>query len=234
MASAEKILIVDDDPTVRGAFSAALAKAGFAVSECGDGLEALERVKVEVPSLIILDVDMPRLNGWKTLAELRRRGCARPVLMVTHVDDIDSRVRGLESGADDYIGKPCDAPELLARVRAVLRRSAPVQTLISELHFGNVTVDLERKTAMRDAAPMPLTRTEYALLTVLSEHIGTPVSREIINARVWGGRVGNSHTLDTHLWRLRRKIGDDGDKPRWIRNHAGIGYTMAAEVAYAE
>ena len=231
MASVEKILIVDDDPAVRSAFNAALTRAGYHVSECEDGLAALNSVQTAAPTLIILDVEMPRMDGWKTLAELRRRGCARPVLMVTHVADVDSRVRGLDTGADDYIGKPCDAPELLARVRAILRRSSPVHATAAPLRFGNVVVDLERKTAMRDTVQLRLTRTEYALLAVLHEHLGTPVSRELIIERVWGGKEGNSHTLDTHLWRLRRKLGDTGDKPHWIQNHAGIGYTMSVETA---
>ena len=226
----KKILIVDDDPTVRSAYRVVLERAEYDVSECTDGLAALDWIRDEVPSLIILDVEMPHLDGWKTLAELRRRGCTRPVLMVTHVDDTASRVRGLDTGADDYIAKPCDAPELLARVRALLRRSTPVHAA-TPLRFGNLVVDLERKTATRGKTEIRLTRTEYALLTLLREHIGTPVSRELIIAQVWGGKEGNSHTLDTHLWRLRKKIGDTGDKPRWIQNHAGIGYTMSMESA---
>jgi two-component system response regulator MprA len=233
MAVPQKILIVDDDPDVCRSFKTALTLAGFAVSTCEDGYQALDRVQLDAPSLVILDVEMPGLNGWKTLAELRRRGYTRPVLMVTHVDDVASRVRGLESGADDYIGKPCDAPELLARVRAVLRRSPPVQTEITPLRFGEVVIDLERKMVRRNAIELRLTRTEYALLALLREHIGKPVSRELIIERVWGGRSGNSHTLDTHLWRLRKKLGDTGEKPYWIQNHAGIGYTMAAEAANA-
>jgi two-component system, OmpR family, response regulator MprA len=234
MANAEKILLVDDDPTVRRAFSRALTPMGYEVSECEDGFEALERIEAEAPALIVLDVDMPRMDGWKTLAELRRRGWTQPVLMVTHVDDVDSRVRGLDSGADDYISKPCSAPELLARVRALLRRAAPVRTLATTLRFGNVLVDLERKTATCGTAEFRLTRSEYALLTCLLENIGAPVSREVIFERVWGGKAGNSHTLDTHLWRLRKKLGDTSDNPHWICNHAGVGYSLAVEVADIE
>jgi DNA-binding response OmpR family regulator len=225
----EKILIVDDDPNVRSAYRTVLERAEYEVSECPDGLAALDWIRNQVPSLIILDVEMPHLDGWKTLAELRRCGCTRPVLMVTHVDDMASRVRGLDTGADDYIAKPCDAPELLARVRALLRRSVPLQS-VTPLRFGNVVVDLERKTATRDKTQIRLTRTEYAVLALLRKHIGTPVSRELIIAQVWGGKEGNSHALDTHLWRLRKKIGDTGDRPHWIQNHAGIGYTMSVSV----
>lgn len=234
MPTTEKILLVDDDPAVRRAFRQALTSMGYAVGECEDGMVLLERIQAEEPSLIVLDVEMPRMDGWKTLAELRRRGWKQPVLMVTHVDDVDSCVRGLDSGADDYVSKPCSAPELLARVRALLRRAASVRTVPTTLRFGDVLVDLERKTATCGTEEFRLTRSEFALLACLLEKIGTPVSREVIFERVWGGKVGKSHTLDTHLWRLRKKLGDTSDNPHWICNHAGVGYSLAVEVANAE
>lgn len=230
MALPEKILIVDDDADVRGAFRQALMHAGFHVSECEDGQAALEHERAEQPALIILDIEMPRMDGRKTLAELRRRGCTRPVLMVTHVDDVAARVDGLNSGADDYIGKPCTPAELIARVRAVLRRHGRADAMKTTLHFDQVIVDLDRKTATNAGTVLRLTRTEFALLMILREHVGKPVSRELIVERVWHGKMGNSHALDTHLWRLRRKLGDSSGKPRWICNHAGVGYTMAPEV----
>jgi len=231
MSQTEKILIVDDDPDVRSAFRRALVRAGFRVSECENGRQALEREPVEQPAMIILDVDMPELDGRKTLAELRRRGCTRPVLIVTHVDDEASRVEGLDSGADDYVGKPCGEAELVARVRAMLRRSRPPAQEVAILRFGDVVVDLQHKRAAAGGAPIRLTRTEYALLALLREHIGTPVSRELIIEHVWAGRSGSSHALDTHLWRLRKKLGDSSDRPKWIRNQSGIGYSLAGEVA---
>lgn len=234
MTPPEKILVVDDDAGVRAAFRRALAHANFEVVECENGREALDREPLEQPVLILLDVDMPELDGRKTLAELRRRGCTRPVLIVTHVDDEASRVQGLELGADDYIGKPCSAAELVARVRAVLRRYRPPDSGAPTLRFGDVVVDLQNKMAMSGSTLIRLTRTEFALLALLREHIGTPVSRERIIARVWGGKMNNSHALDTHLWRLRKKLGDTADEPRWIRNQSGIGYTMAPEVADAD
>src|ERR1051326_6113266 len=107
MTIAPKILLVDDEPAVRAVFSRARTQAGYRVAECEDGLAALERIQSEAPALIVLDVDMPRVDGWKTLAELRRRGFEQPVLMVTAVIDVNSRVQGLDLGADDYIAKPC-------------------------------------------------------------------------------------------------------------------------------
>jgi DNA-binding response OmpR family regulator len=234
MAPPLKILVVDDDADVRAAFRRSLLHAGYAVIECENGREALEREPLEQPVLIILDIDMPELDGRKTLAELRRRGCSRPVLIVTHIDDEASRVDGLELGADDYIGKPCSAAELVARVRAVLRRYKAGDIAAPTLRFGDVVVDLENKMAVSGTTLIRLTRTEFALLALLREHIGRPVSRERIIARVWGGKIGNSHALDTHLWRLRKKLGDTSEAPRWILNQSGIGYTMAAEVMDAD
>jgi two-component system, OmpR family, response regulator MprA len=186
----------------------------------------LERLKLEEPMLIILDVDMPGLDGWRTLAELRRGGCTQPVLMFTHAEDTDSKVRFLQAGADDYIGKSADSRELLARIGALLRRAGPPPGKITPLVFGDLRIDLEHRTATKGSAPMKLTRTDYALLRLLRANEGRPVSREQIIATIWGGKSGNSHALDTHLWRLRKKLGDTAEEPRLIHNVAGIGYVM--------
>ena len=224
-----KVLLVDDDAHVRAAFARALNRAGYRVVEAGDGVEALELLSREKPALVILDVEMPRLNGWKTLAEIRRRGNVPPVLMITHVNDVDARVQGLEAGADDYIGKPCEPSELLARVRALLRRVHPPTSSARTMHFGNLAVDLDRKTASRQGTPVHFTRTEYTLLDLFFEHAGKPVSRELMLERLWGARAGNSHTIDTHLWRLRKKLGDAEDKRGWIQNLPGIGFVLAPQ-----
>lgn len=226
-AKAAKILVVDDDRAVRALFTSVLVNAGYEVAESGDGMDALERVQREKPDLILLDVDMPRLNGRKTLVELRRRGCAQPVLMITHLNDVDARVGGLEDGADDYLGKPCVPAELLARVRALLRRAGG--RVGGRMKFGDLVIDLERKTAMRDGKAVRFTRTEFALLELLRRHAGKPVSRQLMIEHIWGTRTMETHTIDTHLWRLRRKLGDVGGEARWLRNAPGIGYVLAAE-----
>jgi DNA-binding response OmpR family regulator len=229
MKPAPTIWIVDDDPGIRLFFGRILREAGYGVTACEDGLVSLGRLKTESPALIVLDVDMPRLDGWQTLKRLRRDGCTRPVLMLTHANHVDSRVRGLENGADDYLGKPCEPNEFLARVRALLRRAGPPAGAgAAPLRFGEVSVDLESRTATSAGSPLRLTRTEYALLTVLRENVGKPVSREAILERVWAGQTGYSHALDNHVWRLRRKLGDTGEEPRWIRNVSGMGYVMTA------
>ena len=226
MPAAPKIWIVDDDPSIRLVFSRALTDAGHRVTECEDGLQAVERLRTETPGLVILDVEMPRLDGWGTLEELRRRGFTQPVLMLTHVNDVNSRVRGLEAGADDYLGKPCSVAELLARVRALLRRAGSRTKAGAKLRFGDVRIDLEEKTATRAGAPLRLTRTDFALLALLHENRGKPMAREVILSRLWGGQAVNSHALETHLWRLRKKLGDDGEGSPWIQNVSGIGYCM--------
>lgn len=221
------ILVVDDDAVVRSLFVQTLNAAGFDTTEAEDGIAALEQATAQSPAVIVLDVDMPRMNGWKTLAELRRRGCDRPVLMITHVNDAESRVQGLETGADDYIGKPCLPAELIARVNALLRRAPPAPA--RQLRFGDVRVDLDAKKAERAGEPLRITRTEYELLELLFRHAGKPVSREAMLEHLWGARTGMTHTVDTHLWRLRKKLGDTGESPRWIQNIAGIGYVLSSE-----
>lgn len=225
MGAPIRILLVDDDPSIRRVFRTVLETAGFSVDECDDGTHALARAADVPPALIVLDVEMPRMDGWRTLGELRRRGHRQPVLMLTHLDDVDSRVRGLEAGADDYVGKPCTAQELLARVRALLRRP-PLPETGRLLHLGGVEVDLREKRARRGGEAVRLTRTDYALLELLQGRQGAPVSREEIIARIWAGKSGASHALDTQLWRLRKKLGDPGDETGWIRNVSGVGYAL--------
>jgi DNA-binding response OmpR family regulator len=230
--SPAKIFIVDDEPAVRLVLNRFLTAAGFQIAECLDGVEAIERVSREKPALMLLDVEMPRLDGWKTLKELRQRGCRIPVLMLTNVDNIPARVKGLEAGADDYLGKPCDLIELLARIKALVRRSQMSLHTPRILKFGDLVVDLERKAARRGRETVRFTRTEYALLELLAEHHGRPVSRPLMLDVVWGrAEAPNSHTVDTCLWRLRKKIGDGGSKARSIRNLPGIGHVLECEFA---
>jgi two-component system, OmpR family, response regulator MprA len=226
MPTRTKILLVDDEPEVRGLFKRVLTHAGYGVTECPDGADALEAVTRDAPALIVLDVEMPRQDGWKTLAQLRRSGCTQPILMITHVSDVDSRVQGLELGADDYLAKPCEPAELLARVRALLRRSSGIRQSTTTLRFGEVVIDLERKVATRADQPVRLTRTEFSLIAILAETPGRPVTREKLLERLWGASSGRSHTVDTHLWRLRKKLGNGAADLPWIKNLPGMGYVL--------
>ncbi|MBI2517224.1 MAG: response regulator transcription factor [Opitutae bacterium] len=231
MRPSTKILVVDDEPAVRLVLTRFLGAAGFAVVECKDGVEAIEQVPREKPALIVLDVEMPRMDGWKTLKELRQRGCRAPVLMLTNVDNIPARVRGLEAGADDYLSKPCDLIELLARIKALVRRSQMSLHAPRRLRFGDLVVELDRKVATRGKEVVSLTRTEYAVLDLLAEHHGKPVSREMMLGVVWrSAESPNFHTVETCLWRLRKKLGERAGESRWLRNLPGIGHVLECEI----
>jgi DNA-binding response OmpR family regulator len=228
MSTAAEILIVDDDPAIRVVFAHALRSAGFEVSECDDGAVAIERIKHQRPALVILDIEMPQLNGWETLQEFRRLGFAQPVLMITSLQQVESRIRGLDMGADDYLCKPCNTGELVARVRALLRRPVRPVEAGAVLYFGDLAVDLQTKTARRGDTAVKLSATDYGLLSLLREHVGKPVSRDLIVKTLWGTRADAVHALETHLWRLRKKLGESSSDARWIRNLAGIGYVLDA------
>ena len=222
-----KLLLAEDDADLRMVCAELLRTAGYRVLEAADGLEALELWEREDPELIILDLDMPRLNGWRTLERLQLRGCRQPVMMLTGQGDVDTRVKGLAAGADDYLCKPCHSQELIARVQALLRRSQPAPGGIKLLRFGDLTVDLAERTATATTGPVAFTRTEYALLELLARHHRRPVSRETILDAVWGyTNRPNTRTVETHIWRLRGKLGDPGGESRWIRTIPGEGYLL--------
>jgi DNA-binding response OmpR family regulator len=231
---AEKILVTDDDLMMRRACVAVLVQAGYRVVEAGDGRECLDVLQRERPALIVMDLDMPGLNGLEAIKRMRADGDQTPVIMLTGFNEVEHRVRGLGVGADDFIGKPFHERELLARVGAVLRRSQPAAATRA-LVFGDVTVDPAGHTATaRDGAAVPLTKKEFAILELLARTPGRPVARETILDAVWGyGQAANTRTLDTHIWRLRRKLGDNGEMPRWIRNVTGIGYELHSDPAPA-
>lgn len=230
MSGKSVVLLVDDDATLRIGVRLVLTLAGYAVVEAEDGFAAVEAVRKEVPAIILLDVEMPRMDGWQTLAELRRMRVDCPILMFTHVADVPSRVRGLDEGANDYLCKPYAPEELLARMRVLLRRTGEAKGgLVRVLRLGEVIVDLEKRSATKAGLPLRLSRTDFALLAFLDEARGLPVSREKIAERVWAGSAGASQALDTHVWRLRKKIGDEGAAPRWVKNVPGYGYMLAAE-----
>jgi two-component system response regulator MtrA len=149
-------------------------------------------------------------------------------MMITSINDTDSRVRGLDLGADDYVGKPCAPDELLARVRALLRRPGRAPVAPDTLRLGDVTVDLAGRTARRGDQKLRLTRMDFALLRVLAAQRGQPVSRERIAAEVWGG-VMTVQALNTHVWRLRAKLPPQPGGEPWIVNQPGLGYLLAAE-----
>lgn len=227
-----RILVVDDERPMRASICQCLRAEGYRVLEASDGAQGLDMITKEKPELVVLDVMMPNLTGIEVVAAMRRLGLNTPVLMLTTRNEVPQKVEGLDAGADDYLGKPFDRRELLARVQSLLRRQTAAVTAdaISVLRFGNVVVDLEKRTASNGKAVLPLTRTESALLELLAKHMGTPVARDMILDVVWGYTYfPSTRTVDTHIWRLRKKIGDNGEEPRWLKKAQGEGYVLTCD-----
>jgi two-component system, OmpR family, response regulator MprA len=223
------ILLVDDEPTIRQNMAIYLQRHGLRALVAPDGQTGLQIALEAQPDVVVLDVALPKLDGLKVCHRLRELHFAAPILMLTDRGHVEDRVIGLNAGADDYLAKPFDAAELLARIHALLRRSRRATTA-PVLELGATRVDLTNKTATRDGAPLALTKTEYAILELLAREPGRPVSRETMLDSVWGySHPTNSRTIDTHIWRLRKKIGDDGDSPQWIQPVHGSGYRLVLE-----
>jgi two-component system response regulator MprA len=227
MPQSNRILIIDDHEGSRLLIRTLLKNGGYRVLEAVDGMDGLEKISKQKPDLVILDAVMPNRNGFEVAAELRHAGNQTPVLMLTHSSDVSSRVKGLIAGADDYLPKPFDHSELLARVHALLRRWADKGPAAKVLHFGDLTVDLTARKATRAGKALALTRTEYDLLDLLGRHLGHPVRRDTMLQSVWGYTyIPNTRTVDTHIWRLRKKLGDSAKSPQWLRNVPGEGYAL--------
>src|SRR5688572_26479343 len=210
-----RILIVEDERAVSLILERCLRLAGYRVLQAEDGETGLTMALREQPDLLVLDVRLPGLDGIAVCARLRQRAFVSPILMLTSKAMVQDRVIGLNAGADDYLAKPFAADEFLARVNALLRRQQRTMARPVVLEFGDVQIDLVQKTAVRAGYPLALTKTEYAMLELLATHMGKPVSRENMLDVVWGyTRIPTTRTIDTHIWRLRKKIGDDGESPR--------------------
>ena len=223
-----RILIVDDEPEIVRGIQDNLRFEGYDTSAAYDGEEALRRAAADGPDLVLLDVMMPKVSGWDVCRELRRRGIDVPVIMLTARGEEDDRVRGLELGADDYIAKPFALRELLARVRAVLRRPGPRQKF-EEFAFGDARIHRRARRVFKAGAELRLTRKEFDLLVYLVEHRGEVVTRDRLLDEVWGyERFPTTRTVDTHVLRLRRKLERDPDRPVWIETVHGHGYKFVA------
>jgi two-component system response regulator MprA len=219
-----RILVVEDDPKVRQALTRALGLEGYEVADAPDGLAALERLQAEPADAVVLDMMMPNLNGLDVCRRLRERGDRTPVLMLTARHETADRVAGLDAGADDYLVKPFDVAELFARLRALLRRTAPDAP--GEIVVGGLRIDPSSRTVTRDGVEIVLTKTEYELLLLLAEHPGQVLERETILDRVWGYSFEtNSNSLDVYIGYLRRKTEQD-DRPRMIHTVRGVGFVL--------
>ena len=232
----EKILIVDDEISLQETLAYNLKKQGYDVETTGDGAEALELARKIEPSLIILDVMLPGMDGFE-ICQILRKEMSTPILMLTARDDEIDRVVGLEVGADDYLAKPFSMRELIARVKALLRRVRLIRDEISRdadasqklkpeiFTFDNLIIDLSRREILVDDEVVPFKPKEYDLLTFFAQHQGQVLTRELILERVWGWDfIGDSRTVDVHVRWLREKIEQDPANPCRIITVRGAGY----------
>jgi DNA-binding response OmpR family regulator len=230
----ETILVVEDEPALRDTLTYNLKKDGFNVEAVGDGRSAIESARRLKPDLIVLDLMLPEIDGFEVCRILRKE-MITPILMLTARDDEIDRVVGLEVGADDYLTKPFSMRELMARVKAQMRRSRllreeldksnETQKQQEKLKFGNLIINLTRREATLDDEPLALKPQEYDLLVFFAEHKGQMLSRGFVLERVWGWDfIGDSRTVDVHVRWLRQKIEDDPGKPKRIVTVRGGGY----------
>ena len=212
---------------MRTALADLLAAEGYRTLTAVDGASGLQRALSEKPDLILLDVMMPKLDGFTVCAELRRLANDVPVVMLTAKGQIEDRINGLDVGADDYVVKPFSSEELLARVRALLRRVERKSKSLTRLKLGEIEIDLARQTATRSRKPVHLTAKEFSMLRLLAEAEGEPVSRERFLDVVWGyGAFPTTRTVDNHIASLRGKLEKNPDEPRWIKTVHGVGYKL--------
>ena len=221
-----RILVVDDERAVRESLRRALELEGYEVDLAGDGEEALAKLDApEQPDAVILDVLMPRVDGLEVCRRVRRAGNRLPVLMLTARDAIENRVAGLDAGADDYVTKPFALEELLARVRALLRRTTGTED-DQTLRFADLELDPATREVFRNGDPIELTRTEFSLLELFLLNPRQVLTRSIIFERVWGYDFGfGSNSLDVYIGYLRRKT-EAGGKPRLIQTVRGVGFAL--------
>ena len=219
------ILVVEDRPEVAEMLRRTLVTQGYDVAVASDGEAGVRLAMQRQPDLLVLDVMLPKLSGFDVARELRTRGFRAPVLMLTARDTVADKVAGLDAGADDYLAKPFDADELLARVKALLRRSALSADAVT-VRVGPVSLDRLTREVRRDGEVVPLTQREYALLEFLMRHAGQPVTRETICEQVWKSEFDPStNIVDVYITYLRRKLDVDPEAPL-LETVRGVGYMM--------
>jgi two-component system, OmpR family, response regulator MtrA len=228
------ILLVEDDPSIREVTALGLRAAGFTVTTASDGVEGLDRWRSGRPDLVLLDVMLPRMDGLEVCRAIRRESTTPIVMLTARADTIDVVV-GLESGADDYVRKPFELPELVARVRAALRRRSEPSDAASAtpvIELGGLRIDLAGRTVERDGADIPLTRTEFDLLVELASHPGQVFTRDLLLDRVWGyDYLGDSRLVDVAVGRLRSKVEPDPSAPTLVLTVRGTGYKAVRPAA---
>lgn len=222
----KRILVVDDDRAVRESLKRALELHGYDTSLAPDGMEAIQAVQRQRPDAIVLDVNMPGVDGYGVVRRLRQDGIDVPILMLTARDDIPDRVQGLDAGADDYLVKPFALDELLARLRALLRRRADGQAQGPKIFTtADLSVDPTTYQVRRGAREVELTRTEFDLLLTFAENAGRVLTRDQLHEHVWGQDMSASNTVEVYVGYLRRKLESEGE-PRLLHTVRGFGYVL--------
>jgi DNA-binding response OmpR family regulator len=235
MMPAKKTTLVaaDDDPGLLRLMTRNLQLEGFDVLAASDGQQALEFIENHAPDLVLLDVLMPKMDGFTVCSRVREFS-AVPIIIVTALGQDQDKVRGLDLGADDYLTKPFSVEELLARVRAVLRRSEfstreHRQGLQATTATGNLMVDYSQHLVMLNGREIALTPTEYRIIAYLAQNVGRVVTQDLLLEQVWGQEyLGESHLLQVNINRLRHKLEADATQPRYILTKVGVGYSLAA------
>ena len=220
-----KILIIEDEPDMVLGLKDNFEFEGYEVLTASDGQAGLDRARAAKPDLVVLDIMLPKLSGLEVCKALRSEGFTSPIVMLTARGQEIDKVVGLELGADDYVTKPFSIRELLARVRAILRRSDGTKKRLARYRFSDLELDFEAYRAKKGGEPLDLSPREFELLRYLIERKGETVTRDKLLEDVWGYEsYPSTRTVDTHIAKLRAKIGDSGSEPRWILTIHGVGY----------
>jgi DNA-binding response OmpR family regulator len=225
----KSILVIEDDPGIQMSLRDELESEGYEVRTADDGERGVEEVRQRRPDLVILDVMLPTLDGYEVCKRLRGDGVTTPIIMLTVKDKEVDKILGLELGADDYVTKPFSLRELVARVRAHLRRSEESQNEVSRYRIGNVEVDFKRFEATKGGEKVEFTTLEFQILKLLVRRRDEGLSRDDFLDEIWGEEniQVTSRTIDSHIANIRKKIEDDPSQPRFIKSIRGIGYKLS-------
>jgi len=226
MDAKKTILVVEDEPQLALGLKDALEFEGFRVLTCGTGREGVQQAKSEHPHAVLLDLMLPDINGYQVCEEIRRSDAFVPILMLTAKSQEADKIRGLDAGADDYVTKPFSVGELVARIRAIFRRTQRA-TEVQTFNVGDVSVNLSAHTLQRGSKVESLSFYEVELLRLLNERVGQPVSRDEILNKIWGlEATPTNRTIDNFIVKLRRKVERSPDKPEHILTVYGFGYKL--------
>ena len=225
-----RIIVIEDDLAILRGLRDNLEYESYEVYTATDGEQGYRLIQKHHPHLIVLDLMMPKMSGYELCRKVRSEGIATPILMLTARSEEVDRVQGLDLGADDYVTKPFSVPELLARIRAILRRVKPTTALPDRLHFDDVSVDFKRFEAAKAGQVLKLSRKEFGVLQLLAARLGYVVSRNELLDEVWGHEsYPTTRTVDNHIASLRSKLEDDSSKPRHLITVHGVGYKLVLE-----